>query len=486
MPYAPAPFVTTSVITPTTKFSEYPAEINKMMLDSGSYLAAQVALLSAQYSSNTGYTANVLDGKFAERDAAIALKQTASLLVGAIGNINSPLLDMPMLNSSTMKSGVGSATFTRASTATYIDRYGVLKTAAINEPRFEKEGYLNEGASTNLLTYSEQFDHASWSKGSITIVANTTETLDPYGTNLAAKFSETAVASDHPIYKVYSFVAGTSYTQSMFAKVGTRTRIELNFQSISFTANQRVDFDLVSKTGAVIQGTPTYRIEELANGWFRLSITATATITALSGFVFGMLNDSGAISYLGDITKYMYIFGAKLEASPFASSYIPTVASAVTRAGDILSVSYLNNTAGCNNRFSEETLMLDIVRKPQIGIAFIFTTLFSGTAYRWYASALTIVAQYGNDTVGGSQLPSNTAPYVKYRIALSHDKSGITKVYVNGVLTATGTSGNTNSGDVIAGLYIGHGGNGSGQCSGHYSNFRIYDKALTNQEVALA
>jgi len=152
-----------------------------------------------------------------------------------------------------------------------------------------------------------------------------------------------------------------------------------------------------------------------------------------------------------------------------------------------LSVSYLNNTAGCNNRFSEETLMFDIVRKPQKGITHLFDTLFNGTAYRWYAWDNNLIAQYGADAVGGSQLPTNnTTPYIKYRTTLSHDKSGVTKSYMNGVLTATGSSGNANSADVITGLHIGHKGNGGGQCNGHYSNFRVYDKALTAMEVALA
>jgi hypothetical protein len=77
--------------------------------------------------------------------------ESTSADIMAIGNINSPLLDMPLNNSLVMKAGVGSATFTRASTATYVDRYGVLKTAAIDVPRFESKGYLTEGSKTNLL-----------------------------------------------------------------------------------------------------------------------------------------------------------------------------------------------------------------------------------------------------------------------------------------------------------------------------------------------
>lgn len=47
-----------------------------------------------------------------------------------------------------------SVKLTRASTATYIDKSGVLQVADINEPRFEKEGLLIEQQSTNLLKWS--------------------------------------------------------------------------------------------------------------------------------------------------------------------------------------------------------------------------------------------------------------------------------------------------------------------------------------------
>lgn len=41
--------------------------------------------------------------------------------------------------------------FSRASSATYINKSGALTIAEINEPRFEKEGLLIEGQRTNYL-----------------------------------------------------------------------------------------------------------------------------------------------------------------------------------------------------------------------------------------------------------------------------------------------------------------------------------------------
>ena len=57
-------------------------------------------------------------------------------------------------------------TFTRSTTATYIDSDGLLKVAAINTPRRQWDsanrrwGYVGEPGRTNLLLRSEEFDKA--------------------------------------------------------------------------------------------------------------------------------------------------------------------------------------------------------------------------------------------------------------------------------------------------------------------------------------
>lgn len=50
-----------------------------------------------------------------------------------------------------------SATFTRASTATYIDEGGVLRYSAANQPRYQDGRLMLEAAASNLLQYSEDF-----------------------------------------------------------------------------------------------------------------------------------------------------------------------------------------------------------------------------------------------------------------------------------------------------------------------------------------
>ena len=52
------------------------------------------------------------------------------------GRIGNPLVHLPLKNDDNFITGVGSLTFTRSSTATYIDRYGVAQSAAIDALRF--------------------------------------------------------------------------------------------------------------------------------------------------------------------------------------------------------------------------------------------------------------------------------------------------------------------------------------------------------------
>jgi len=62
-----------------------------------------------------------------------------------------PLLYMPLISDLSLINGTGTPTFTRASSGTFIDRIdGLLKTSANDVARFEADGYLSEGPSTNL------------------------------------------------------------------------------------------------------------------------------------------------------------------------------------------------------------------------------------------------------------------------------------------------------------------------------------------------
>ena len=120
-------------------------------------------------------------------------------------------------------------TFTRASTATYYDAFGVMQTAASGVARFDSNpttgeslGLLIEEQRTNLLTYSAQFDNAAWSKpNSDTITANTV--VAPDGVLSGDAFVETTATGTHTLFQNATLVGGTVYTLSVYLQAACRS-----------------------------------------------------------------------------------------------------------------------------------------------------------------------------------------------------------------------------------------------------------------------
>lgn len=195
-------------------------------------------------------------------------------------------------------------------------------------------GILIEEQRTNLLTYSEQFNDAAWIKSGATVTANAT--ASPDGTANADKLVETATTADHHIEQLASLTTGTTYTFSFYAKAGERNIVSVR-SSAAWASDPRIRFTLTGAgTVTVDAGTPTGTITAVGNGWYRCTMTATTNSTNIGVFRLSLYN--GAYSYAGDGTSGAFVWGAQLEAGAFATSYIPTVASQVTRTADQASI----------------------------------------------------------------------------------------------------------------------------------------------------
>jgi hypothetical protein len=248
--------------------------------------------------------------------------------------------------------------YTATTTQPTINYIPVLQTAASGVARFdhnpvtgESLGLLIEEQRTNLLTYSEQFDNAAWTKVSSSITTNAI--VAPDGTLTGDKLVEdTTASSTHLITQSISFTSGTAYTYSIFAKQAEAGRyIQLSFPGAAFTSTLRGTFDLTSGTFQVT-ASATAAITSVGNGWYKCSITATATATASGTLGIFIANSSaatlGAVTYTGDGYSGLYIWGAQLEAGAFATSYIPTVASSIPREADIASMTGTNFSSWYN------------------------------------------------------------------------------------------------------------------------------------------
>ena len=250
-----------------------------------------------------------------------------------------PTLNLDFANSKAVDPRI---TFTRASTATRINDKGLIETVASGAPRIDYDpvtlackGLLIEEARTNLLTYSEQFDNAAWTKTRSSISANATTAPD--GTVTADKLVEDATASNsHYSYQGVTLTA-VAHTYSVYLKAAERTWAKV----VLTTGSSGAYFNLSAGTVGTVDGGYTAAITPVGNGWFRCSITVTTTVATWYAQINCATADATA-SYTGDGTSGLYIWGAQLEAGAFATSYVPTTSAQVTRAADAASMTGAN------------------------------------------------------------------------------------------------------------------------------------------------
>jgi len=226
-------------------------------------------------------------------------------------------------------------------TGTYAGDYAKTTTTAVSTPRtaaylpdsngnFISAGpLLLEDAGTNFLTYSELF--TGWSVNQL--VPSTASVAAPDGSPTVQLFTEDNTTNVHRIF-LASTTGNLTHTHSVFVKNASGTRRVYLSSDDAFGARQILTFDLQTGTLASNSGGWTDPfITAYPNGWYRIGGTITDDgVTTL--FIVG-LRDDALISYLGDGTSGIYVWGAQLEANPYPTSYIPTQGSTGTRAADV-------------------------------------------------------------------------------------------------------------------------------------------------------
>jgi hypothetical protein len=372
-----------------------------------------------------------------------------------------------------------------------------------------------QGGRRNLLTWTEQFENASWVKTAASVPS--TGGTAPDGTATADTLREDGTSNTHVAQQNPSVAALTAYTVSTYFKrdVGTRNAyIQVNNNVTGTGGACFAWFDLTGSgsasavTDLVAGFTSTgASITPVGSGWYRCSVRLTTVSGTTSLGVFcGIYN--AARSYTGDGTSGILIWGAQLELGSTATAYQRvTDQYNVTEAG-VSSVSYLFFD-GVNDSLATSTITPG-VDKAQVfaGVRRLTNTAgviaelstdwnsSSGSFLFWGGTSMT--SGLGNGFNSGSRgsanaiaeqagiSPTTFTPPVSAVLAAVHDIAGdFSSVRGNGVV-GTNSTADKGTGNFLAHpLHIGARNGSSLFFSGHlYSLIARFGPNLATGQIS--
>ena len=357
----------------------------------------------------------------------------------------------------------------------YIETTTTTAQAGILEdmPRLDYSGgascgsLLLEPQRTNLITQSEYLGASFWTKQQMTIASNSG--IAPDGSLSATKVIPTTASATHQI-QTGNIISSTQCAFSVFAKAGGYDTLVMLDRAV---ASNGATFYLSTQTAVTI-GTATATIEDYGNDWYRCTIVANTT-----GMRIYIPNSSNAIS--GDGTSGVFIWGAQLEAGTYATSYIPTYGSSVTRSADSCSKTGISSLIGQ----TEGTLFVEVdLNHTSASNDYILQVAESS------ANRILLYKEGGTNKIGCYALIGSTTIYNQLtsgtftgvnKIAFAY-KSGDFAFYVNGTQIGTSTATFSTSAtfdrvDIDANI-----GNENGYYS--YNQTLLFPTRLTNDELA--
>ena len=258
----------------------------------------------------------------------------------------SPSLNLNFARSKTLDPRI---TFSRTSTATRVNEQGLVEVVSADIPRFDHKyengvikslGLLVEEQRSNLTKYSNTLQ-SPFNPVNGTITTN--QTTSPSGENNASLLTQTAASTCYVNYGSgqITWTSGQQYTFSCFVKKYSDSDENqiyilgygLTFNSDPSGANSVVRFNLDTLTSTTAAGlVNSHSIDDVGNGWRRISATFTAYTTESRSHQVLRFVDPGA-------TSNMYVWGYQIEEGPFPTSYIPRPDdSTATRNPDVVSM----------------------------------------------------------------------------------------------------------------------------------------------------
>lgn len=380
------------------------------------------------------------DRAFTEADRAAGIVAAAAL---PLPDVWAPLSDsLRMITGYGREVKVGEdvvarmVNFSRNSAATYIGKDGLLKTAAANEPRFEKEGLLVEGQSTNLWPSQTAVDSLNAAPASTSLPNGTTG----------------------DIYKITPTPGAYAYVRKNFAAQSGNHTLSC-YAKLDGGSMAMPSLYCGSNGGYSTKLTGVY----VGNGWWRMQ---AALLDPFGNIGFGY--HPGATE-----TTPVWVCNFQLEALPFATSYIPTNGAAVTRAPDVVTIPWAMNI---NPSAVTVAMNYDLAGNNKLQ-RLIEYAANAAPRYLVQISETGVMESH-------SGAPPVTVPSAPYgagstMVAATSRTRHAFKLSGKAILSAT-PNGPAQAATVVS---IGTGITGSPTIYGHVRNLRIWHRTLTDDQI---
>ena len=341
-------------------------------------------------------------------------------------------------------------TFDRASTATVVNKDGLIETVGVDEPRIDfkdnsKGALLLEPSRTNIFLYGLNMQNWQGLSGASFQLNND---ISPDGSQNATKITYNGTDNGR-LEKQVSTSSGTVYTFSVWLKnidISDPTQIYLGFSQTS-------------------QGEHI----TITNEWKRYSVTITADAS----------NEYPRIN--SDLAGSLLAYGAQFEASNYMTSLIPTQGSAVTRSADSCSQTVPDGVIGQ----TEGTLLVDFNFNGDISGNRSVAILSSGGSADFIASFIFNNLFYARIRANNGSVIDVTKSNLtsgNHKIAIAYASNDLT-FYLDGNIVGQNTSASVSFGSELSTIKIGESTSGTAELGGLVSKTSLYNTRLSNTEL---
>jgi hypothetical protein len=342
-------------------------------------------------------------------------------------------------------------------TATRVNSSGLIEIVNANLPRFDYDpvtlaakGLLIEESRANKLLQSNFA--ASWSStGSPTVTLNAA--VSPDGTTNATQITSSPGGVFRAVFQDVATTAA-AHTFSIYLKSATGTN-----QTMRIWAD----------TSPSISATVTVTSE-----WQRFTVSGTTDTTARVQI--GVDGSANAFD--------VYAYGAQLETGAFATSYIPTTTTSLTRNTDAVSMTGTNFSDWYNASEGTIAVQGDTLTVSNSGSMTICSLLLnsSNVTRFWMWSGQPANLRYGVVASGATSADIAKAITANTRFnAVGSYKTNLFQYALNAGATTADISGAVPTG--LTAFYIGSLDSVNEPLSGHIAKINFYPQSLTSNEV---